>query len=103
MSHIYSYPGMGMLADEKQNVEARMRRVAGQVAGIQRMVDEDRYCVDVLMQISAVRAALAKVSKLMLASHIQTCVQTAFEDDDPREREKKIDELVRVFDKNCSC
>lgn len=89
--------------EEKNNVEARMRRVAGQVTGIQRMVDEDRYCVDVLMQISAVRAALAKVSKAMLTSHIQTCVQTAFEGDDPAERKKKVDELIRVFDKNCSC
>lgn len=89
--------------DGKDNVEARLRRIAGQVGGIRRMVEEDRYCVDVLTQITAVRAALAKVSKLMLASHIQTCVQTAFESDDSAEQQIKIDELVRVFDKNCSC
>ncbi|MEZ4429492.1 MAG: metal-sensitive transcriptional regulator [Nannocystaceae bacterium] len=87
----------------KQNVEARLKRVAGQVAGVQRMVDEDRYCVDVLLQISAARAALAKVSKLLLESHIQTCVQGAFSSDKPKERAAKIEELVRVFDKHCSC
>ena len=88
-------------ADQKRNVEARMRRIAGQVAGVQRMVEDERYCVDVLIQVAAVRAALSKVSKIMLASHIQTCVQGAFESDDPSEQDKKIEELIRVFDKNC--
>ncbi|MCA9695477.1 MAG: metal-sensitive transcriptional regulator [Myxococcales bacterium] len=92
-----------MSPETKQNVEARLKRVAGQVAGVQRMVDEDRYCVDVLLQISAARAALAKVSKLLLESHIQTCVQGAFSSDKPKERAAKIEELVRVFDKHCSC
>ncbi len=91
-----------MNAKTKDAVEARLKRVSGQVAGIQRMVDEDRYCVDVLMQISAARAALAKVSKLLLESHIQTCVRGAFESNDAKERAAKIDELVRVFEKNCS-
>lgn len=86
----------------KGSVEARLKRVAGQVAGVQRMVDQDRYCIDVLMQISAARAALAKVSKLLLESHIQTCVSCAFESDDERDRAAKIEELIRVFEKNCS-
>ena len=67
------------------------------------MVEADRYCVDVLMQISAARAALAKVSKMLLESHIQTCVSAAFESDDDDERAAKIQELIRVFEKNCSC
>ncbi len=92
-----------MTPDTKENVEARLRRVVGQVSGIQRMVEDDRYCVDVLMQISAARAALAKVSKMLLESHIQTCVTDAFESDDEADRAAKIDELVRVFEKNCSC
>ena len=87
----------------KERIEGRLKRVAGQVTGIQRMVEEDRYCVDVLLQISAVRAALAKVSKMLLESHIQTCVAGAFESTDARDREAKIAELVRIFDKNCSC
>ena len=91
-----------MNRDTKDKVEARLRRVAGQVAGIQRMVEDDRYCVDMIVQITAVRAALAKVSKMMLASHIKTCVSGAFESDDEADRAAKIDELVRVFEKNCS-
>ena len=92
-----------MNSETKKKVEARLKRVAGQVAGVQRMVDSDRYCVDVLMQISAARAALAKVSKMLLESHIQTCVSAAFESEDGGERAAKIHELVRVFEKHCSC
>lgn len=89
-----------MTPDTRQNVEARLKRAAGQLAGIQRMVEEDRYCVDVLMQVAAVRAALGKVSKIMLESHIQTCVTGAFESEDQGDRSAKIEELVRVFDKS---
>ena len=67
------------------------------------MVENDRYCVDVLIQISAARAALAKVSKMLLESHIETCVTAAFESDNADDRAAKIAELVRVFEKNCSC
>jgi DNA-binding FrmR family transcriptional regulator len=92
-----------MSPDTKEKVEARLKRVAGQVSGIQKMVEDDRYCIDVLMQISAARAALAKVSKMLLESHIQTCVTGAFESDDEDDRTAKIAELVRVFEKNCNC
>lgn len=92
-----------MSPDTKEKVEARLKRVAGQMSGIQKMVEDDRYCIDVLMQISAARAALAKVSKMLLESHIQTCVTGAFESDDEDDRTAKIAELVRVFEKNCNC
>ena len=88
-----------MDAETKEKVDARLKRVAGQVAGVQRMIDADRYCVDVLVQISAVRAALAKVSKILLESHIQTCVADAFESPDPSDRAAKIEELVSIFEK----
>jgi DNA-binding FrmR family transcriptional regulator len=91
-----------MSQETKEKVETRLNRVAGQVSGIQRMVEDDRYCIDVLMQISAVRAALAKVGKLLLESHIQTCVTGAFESDDADDRAAKIEELVRVFERNLS-
>ena len=90
-----------MSPETKVKVEARLKRVAGQVAGVERMVEADRYCVDILLQISAARAALAKVSKILLESHIQTCVHDAFESDDAEQRAVKIAELVRVFDKHC--
>jgi len=90
-----------MNATTKADVDTRLKRVAGQVAGIQRMLDEDRYCVDVLHQIAAARAALAKVASKLLASHIQTCVTSAFNSPDPAQRATKIDELVELFDKQC--
>ena len=91
-----------MSHETKEKVEARLKRVSGQVAGIQRMVDADRYCVDVLIQISAARAALAKVGAMLLESHIHTCVTSAFESDDENDRAVKIEEMVRIFEKNCS-
>ena len=91
-----------MNPETKQNIQSRLKRIAGQTEGIQRMVDEDRYCVDILLQIAATRAALAKVGKLLLESHIHTCVVGAFEHHDEADREAKIAELIRVFDKNCA-
>jgi DNA-binding FrmR family transcriptional regulator len=86
--------------ETKENVQARLNRVAGQMGGVQRMVEADRYCVDILMQISAIRAALGKVSKMLLESHIQTCVTDAFESDDSDDRTAKIEELIGIFEKN---
>jgi DNA-binding FrmR family transcriptional regulator len=83
--------------DAKKNVLARLRRVEGQVAGIQRMVDDEKYCVDVLLQVRAAQAALGKIGQMILASHIECCVAEAFESGTERERHRKIDELVEVF------
>src|SRR6516162_10210193 len=84
-------------AETRRQVHARLKRIAGQVAGIQRMVDEDRYCVDVLLQIAAVRAALDQVGKLMLGAHVETCVADAFASGSVGERRKKTGELLEVF------
>ena len=86
-----------MDADTKQKVGTRLRRIAGQVAGIERMVGEDRYCVDVLLQVAAVRAALDQVGKVVLESHVETCVADALASGRPRERKQKIAELMEVF------
>ena len=89
-----------MMNDETRTlVDRRLKRVAGQVAGIQKMVDGDRYCVDVLIQIAAARAALAKVSHMLLESHIQTCVVGAMNSNDADDQQAKIAELLHVFDK----
>jgi DNA-binding FrmR family transcriptional regulator len=74
----------------KDQLLARLRRVEGQVGGIERMVVEDRYCIDVLTQISAVQAALDKVALGLLDDHARHCVQQAGED----EREEKTEELM---------
>ena len=87
-----------MMNDEtKKNVRTRLKRVEGQTAGLMRMVDDDQYCVDVLIQISAVQGALARIGEIILRSHIQTCVKSAFESGKPEQRQKRIDELMEVF------
>lgn len=86
-----------MKPELRSQVGVRLRRIAGQVAGIQRMVEDDRYCVDVLLQVAAVRAALDQVGKLVLGGHVETCVASAFASGRPEERERKISELLEVF------
>jgi DNA-binding FrmR family transcriptional regulator len=87
-------------ADEKKALNKRLKRIAGQVAGLQRMLDEDRYCIDVVIQVSAARAALAKVGARVLERHFQTCLVHAFESGDKRDRDKKIEELMKVFERH---
>ena len=81
----------------KTQLDARLNRIAGQVAGIQRMLEQERYCVDIVQQVSAARAALAKVSALLLESHIHTCVSEALEGGDKAKKSEKIEELVGLF------
>jgi DNA-binding FrmR family transcriptional regulator len=107
--YIYLTPGRRGLAtvypswrrrvkdEAREKVLARLKKVAGQVAGIQRMVEEDRYCVDVLHQVAAVEGALDRVGHLMLASHVETCVASAIESGKPKERKQKLAELMDVF------
>jgi CsoR family transcriptional regulator, copper-sensing transcriptional repressor len=75
-------------------VVARLRRIEGQVGGLLRMVDEDRYCVDILTQINAVRAALHKVEEQILRDHVSHCVAGAIATGDVVEQRNKIEELV---------
>ena len=87
-----------MLNEEtKAKALARLRRIEGQVQGIQRMVEAEAYCVDILLQISAVQGALEQVQKLLLGRHIESCVADAMRSGRARERQKKIDELLAVF------
>ncbi len=82
---------------DKDALLNRLRRIEGQVRGLQKMVEEDRYCADVLMQISSVERALAATAKLMLKNHIQTCVTGAVKGARPDEVERKFDELVNLI------
>jgi DNA-binding FrmR family transcriptional regulator len=86
-----------MKAKTREKLLMRLRKVAGQVEGIQRMLEEDRYCVDVLHQVAAAEGALDRVGHLLLASHVETCVASALESGEPRERKQKLDELMEVF------
>jgi DNA-binding FrmR family transcriptional regulator len=81
----------------KNKVLARLRRIAGQVDGVTRMVEEDRYCVDVLLQLASAEAALAQTAKAVLRSHVETCVTDAVASGKPAEQKRKLDELLDVF------
>jgi len=86
-------------AETKAKALARLRRIEGQVQGVQRMVEEEKYCVDILLQLAAVRGAVGQVEKLLLGRHIESCVADAMRSNRAREREKKIGELLEVFAK----
>lgn len=83
--------------EAKREVLNRLKRIEGQVQGIRRMVAEQKYCVDILLQVSAVQGALEQVSKRLLGQHIESCVSDAFMSGNDRERERKIEELLEVF------
>ncbi len=63
-----------MNADEKKRLQVRVRRIAGQIGGVQKMVDEDRYCVDILNQIAAVRSALDSLGIELVTRHMESCI-----------------------------
>jgi DNA-binding FrmR family transcriptional regulator len=81
----------------KKQIVNRLRSISGHVKGIERMVQDDVYCIDVIKQVLAVQSALTKVSHLVLENHLQTCVTTAIRGEDPEERRRVIDEIVDVF------
>jgi DNA-binding FrmR family transcriptional regulator len=83
--------------ETRGKARGRLRRIEGQVQGLQRMLDNDAYCVDILLQISAVQGALEKVQKLLLGRHIESCVGEALRSGSRSERQQKIEELLDVF------
>jgi DNA-binding FrmR family transcriptional regulator len=90
-------PGSRLHDATKQSVAARLKRIEGQVRGVLRMVEQDRYCVDVLTQIDAMRAALHKVEEQILRDHVSHCVAGAFVSGDPVEQRHKVEELVETI------
>lgn len=82
----------------KREVVNRLRSIQGHVRGIERMVEKDEYCIDVIMQSIAVQRALDRVNQLMLRNHLETCVTTAIRGEEAEERERVIGELVEVFE-----
>lgn len=82
--------------ETKQRALTRLRRIEGQIQGVQRMLEEDKYCVDIMLQISAVQGALEQVSKILMARHIESCVLDSVKAGTERERTRKIEELIEV-------
>lgn len=87
-----------MNSDQQDLVVKRLRSIAGHVNGIERMLVEDAYCIDVIKQVQAVQAALNKVNDLILENHLNTCVIEAVRGDNKKERERVIGEIVDVFE-----
>ena len=86
------------MVDEKHRSQlGRLRKIEGQVRGVQRMIEDDRYCMDVLTQMRAIRRALAKVEEQVLTEQVRSCVTDAVRSGDQRDREEKLQELMDVF------
>lgn len=77
----------------------RLKRIEGQVRGVARMLEEERYCIDVLHQVQAVKAALSRVEDAILSEHAQSCVEEAIASGDVKDQRRKFDELVALFGK----
>ena len=83
----------------KTSCQKRLSRIEGQVRGLSRMVDEDRYCIDLVTQISAVRAALRRVEEEVLKDHVAHCVEHAITSGDKADQRRKIAELMAVIER----
>lgn len=84
-------------ADHKDQLANRLRRIEGQVRGVQRMVDEEAYCIDILTQISSLIAASEKVAAMVLRDHVDHCVKESIKNED--QAEEKVDELVAAVER----
>ncbi len=86
-----------MQTEVKLGVLKRFSRIEGQVRGLSRMVEEDRYCIDIVTQISAVRAALRRAEEEILRDHVSHCVEHAISSGDKKDQRKKITEIIEVL------
>ena len=85
---------------EKTNATInRLNRISGQVRGVAQMVEDDRYCIDILHQLQAVKSALAKVETQILKDHAACCVAEAIASGDENEQQQKFDELIDLFER----
>jgi DNA-binding FrmR family transcriptional regulator len=84
----------------KHSISTRLRRIEGQVRGLQKMVEEERYCADVLMQLSSVQEALRGVGRGLLHNHLKYCVAEAILTEDPERTDAMYDELMELMYKN---
>ncbi len=86
-------------ASDRDELLSRLRKIEGQIRGIQRMVEDDTYCVDILTQISAVVAGMEKVGLKLLRDHMRGCVADAIKAKGPGDVDKKVDEVVKVVER----
>lgn len=88
-----------MRQDNKPKLLNRLKRIEGQARGVARMIEEDRYCIDVLTQLRAIRAALTRVETLMLKGHLDHCIESAIVAGDHAEQRRKAAELIELLER----
>ena len=81
----------------KTDAIQRLKNIEGHVRGVERMLENDAYCIDVIRQLQAIQAALNKVNALVLEGHLNSCVVDAIQGDDPGQREVALGEITEVF------
>lgn len=84
----------------KQEIMRRLKSIAGHLKGVEKMVEDDAYCIDLINQVQAIQAALSKVSVQILDNHLHSCLTTAVRGDDADERERMLGEIAAVFAKS---
>lgn len=89
-----------MERENKAKLLNRLSRIEGQVRGVARMVEEDRYCIDILTQIQAARAALARVESELLKTHLGHCIEAAITGGDPADQRQKASELIQLLERS---
>ena len=85
---------------KKADLLLRLKSIAGHIKGVEKMVTEDAYCIDIISQVQAIQAALNKVNVQILDDHLHSCVITAIRGDDATERERMLGEISSVFEKS---
>ncbi|WP_250673924.1 metal-sensitive transcriptional regulator [Paraclostridium ghonii] len=86
-------------SNDKEAIIKRLNRIEGQVKGIQKMVEDERYCVDILVQISAIRSAINRVGNIILENHIKGCVSNSIKEGNTQQSDELISELVETINK----
>jgi len=89
-----------MKRENKDKLLNRLSRIEGQVRGVARMVEDDRYCIDVLTQLQAARAALARVETEMLKDHLGHCIEAAISGGDADDQRQKASELIQLLERS---
>ena len=86
-----------MRSDTQRRADARLAKIEGQIRAVRKMVEDDRYCVDIVRQVQAARSALSGLESVIIEDHVDTCVQHALESGSTDDRREKITELVSIL------
>jgi DNA-binding FrmR family transcriptional regulator len=86
------------MAEHKQQLLNRLKTIEGHVRGVQRMVEDDAYCIDLIKQTRAIQRALERLNSIILAEHLNGCVTTAIRSEQTEERERVLKELLQLFE-----